>query len=137
MQAWFKKEIRREDGFTLVEELVTIVIVGFGITLFLAMITTGTLGVSSVDRTVAGDNLARAQLELIKDAAYSADPTAVPYPSLPPDPNYTVSVAVEYWIAPNGPFTTTLRNDGMQKITVTVNDGPDQIISLEEFKVNR
>ena len=74
---------------------------------------------------------------MIADTTYRADPTAVPYPTVVPVTGLTVSVEVDYWTAPNGPFTSTVRNDGLQRLTVSVADGAGEILSLEELKVNR
>lgn len=126
-----------ERGSTLVEELVTIAIIGMGIVILVAMITTGALGVKQVDDSVRADALARSQLELIKDAPYQPDPASSPYPAVSGIPGYSVAVAVEYWNASTGGFQASLRNDGLQRITVTVSSGAAQISSLSGYKVNR
>ena len=132
-----QKITRNEKGATLVEELMTVAIIGVGIVILVAMITTGVIGVRTVDDKVLAESLARSQLEIIKDAAYEADPGTSPYPSVTLLPGYIVSVSIEYWNAGSGTFTTSQRNDGLQKITVTVSTGGTNIIQTAAFKVDR
>jgi hypothetical protein len=132
-----RKLLKTEGGATLVEELVTIAIIGLGIVILVAMITTGALGVKQVDDSVRADTLAKSQLELIKDAPYQADPTLSPYPTVSNLPGYSIAVGIEYWNASSNSFQSGLRNDGLQKITVTVTSGPAQITQIASYKVDR
>lgn len=131
------KSLRKEAGATLVEELVTIAIIGMGIVILVAMITTGVLGVRQVDDNVRADSLARSQLELIKDAPYQADPVSSPYPTVTGIPGYAVTTGIEYWNDTSGIFQTDPWDDGLQKITVTVSAGSSQIAQVSDFKVDR
>lgn len=133
----FALSLLGEAGATLVEELVTIAIIGMGIVILVAMITTGALGVRQVDDNVRADSLARSQLELIKDAPYQGDPISSPYPSVTGIPGYTVAVGIEYWNAISGAFQSTLRDDGLQRITVTVSAGSTLTAQVSDFKVDR
>lgn len=133
----FPRFHKDQSGTTLVEELVTIAIIGMGIVVLVAMVTTGVLGVRQVDDQVTADNLARSQLELIKDASYQADPTSSPYPSVSAVSGYSVSVGIEYWHAGNASFQSSLRNDGLQRITVTVTSGGSTLAQTAEYKVDR
>lgn len=126
-----------EEGTTLVEELVTVAIIGIGIVILVAMITTGVVGVRQVDDRVLAESLARSQLEIIKDAAYQADPVSVPYPAVAPIPNYSVAVGIEYWNATTSTFVSAVRNDGLQKITVTVSSAGTPLVQTAEYKVDR
>ncbi len=126
-----------ENGATLVEELVTVAIIAFGIVILVAMITTGVIGVRQVDDKVIAETLARSQLELVKDASYEADPGTNPYPPVTGVPGYSVIVAIEYWNATSSSFSTTLRNDGLQRVTVTVSSGADTLAQTAVFKVDR
>jgi type II secretory pathway pseudopilin PulG len=132
-----RRYLTSDAGFTLVEELVTIAVIAIGLIVLVAMVTTAVIGVNNVDRKVIGTNLARSQLELIKNAPYQPDPTAIPYPVVGSPANYTVTIGVEYWTAPSGPFTPTVRNDGLQKITVTVDYDGSQVELVEGYKVAR
>ena len=134
---FLRKFLTDQQGATLVEELTTVAIIGLGIVVLVAMITTGVIGVRLVDDKVLAESLARSQLELIKDAAYQPDPGTSPYPAVTPVSGYTVSVGIEYWNATSSSFTTTLRNNGMQKITVTVTSNGDTLAQTAAFKVNR
>jgi len=132
-----RKFLTNQQGATLVEELTTVAIIGLGIVVLVAMITTGVVGVRLVDDKILAESLARSQLELIKDAAYQPDPGASPYPTVTPVIGYTVSVEIQYWNATSSSFTTTLRNDGMQKTTVTVTSNGETLAQTAAFKVNR
>ncbi|GMR09992.1 MAG: hypothetical protein BMS9Abin28_0813 [Anaerolineae bacterium] len=131
---WVKLD---ERGLSIAEELISIGILTFAVGIVLAGIYTGTVGVKTRHRRVSAASLARSQLELVADSAYRPDPTAIPYPSVVPAAGYSVVVGLEYWIAPGGPFTTTLRNDGMQKVIVTVSGSEGQILQLEGYQVDR
>lgn len=123
-----------QTGFSLVEELVAIGLVGLGIVLLLAMIGTGTIGVSTQrDHTIA-DGLARSQLELIKDAPYADDHTT--YPSVVAPTGFTVNFTADDWDPASGDFTGT-SDSGMQQITVTVIRSGDPLVTLQDVKVNR
>ncbi len=126
-----------EQGVTLVEELVTVAIIAFGIVILVAMITTGVIGVRQVNDNVIAETLARSQLELVKDAFYEADPGTNPYPAVTGVPGYSVIVAIEYWNTTSSSFSTTLRNDGLQRVTVTVSSGGDTLAQTAAFKVDR
>jgi type II secretory pathway pseudopilin PulG len=131
------KILRHERGATLVEELMTVAIIGFGIVILVAMIYTGVVGVRLVDDKVVAESLARSQLELVKEDVYHSNPVTSPYPSVASVPGYTVSVDIEYWNASTGNFTTALQTDGMQKITVTVSTGGDDLVQTSALKVDR
>ena len=126
-----------EAGFSLVEELVAVGIVVVGVALVLSAVSTASFGVRETDEHVFAENLARSQAERVQDAPYSANPTAVPYPTVSPPAGYAISLGIEYWTAPNGPFTTTVRNDGLQQITITVTHAGQYVLSLAHYKVNR
>ena len=132
-----QKLARNEKGATLVEELMTVAIIGLGLVILVAMITTGVVGVRNVDDRVLAESLARSQLEIIKDAAYEVDPGTSPYPAAAPISGYTITVSVEYWNAGSGSFTPTQRNDGLQKISVIVSTGGTNIVQTAAYKVDR
>lgn len=132
-----RKLLRNDQGATLVEELVTVAIIGLGIVILVVMITTGALGVKQVDDSVRADTLAKSQLELIKDAPYRADPSSSPYPTVSSLPGYSIAVGIEYWNASSSSFQAGVRNDGLQKITVSVTSGSTQITQLAGYKVDR
>lgn len=126
-----------QRGISIAEELVSLAVLASAVGLVIAGIYLGSVGVRQKGGQVGASVLAQSQLELIADTTYRADPTAVPYPTVEPVTGFSVSTEVEYWTAPDGPFTSTLRNDGLQRITVSVADGTGEILSVEELKVNR
>jgi len=123
-----------EEGTTLVEELVSVAVIAIGIVILVAMITTGVIGVRLVDDKVIAESLARSQLELIKDSSYLAA-----YPAVAPIPNYSVGVGIEYWNwnGTTGTFGSTVHNDGLQRITVTVSSAGTTLVQTAEYKVDR
>ena len=126
-----------ETGQTLTDELVALAILAMLVSIVLLSISTGIAGVKTKDQRVAGETLARSQLELILDASYSADPTAIPYPTVAPITGYTVDTTIEYWNAASESFSSVVQNDDMQKITVSVSGTEGQILQLECYKVER
>lgn len=126
-----------ERGISIAEELVSLVVLASAVGLVIAGIYLGSVGVRQKHGRVSASLLAQSQLELIADTSYQANPTAVPYPTVVPVSGFSVSTEVEYWTAPDGPFTSSVRNDGMQRITVSVADAGGEILSVEELKVNR
>ncbi len=128
---------QEQAGFSLVEELLSLAILTFGVGLVITGIFTATQGSKIRHGSVSSQTLSRSQMELILDGSYQADPTVVPYPTVDPVAGYTVDVDVEYWTAPDGPFTSTVRDDGLQRITVRVSDGVEQLQQLEAYMVDR
>lgn len=126
-----------QAGFSLAEELVSLGILAISVGLVITGIFTATQGTKIKQGSVGGQTLSRSQMELILDGSYVADPTAVPYPTVEPVAGYTVDVQVEYWTAPSGPFTSTVRNDGLQRVTVSVSDSGGPLQQLQAYVVDR
>lgn len=114
-----------ETGQSLVEELVAVAIVSLGLVILIAALSTGSMGVRTTTNRVTAENLARSQLELIKDTAYSPDPTAIPYPTVAPVQGYAVTVEVE------------VLDVGLQKLTISVSGSKGALMQLEGYKVDR
>lgn len=128
---------RDTRGFSLVEQLVALAIMSTGIILLLAGLTTAGRGITLFADQVTSQSLARSQLELIKDHAYIADPTVSPYPSVSSPSPYSIETTVEYWNASTETFVATVRNDGMQRITVAVFKSGTQVLIVSDYKVDR
>jgi hypothetical protein len=129
--------MRGEAGFSIAEELVSLAVLALGVGVVIAGIYTGVIGVRTKHGSVYSQTLARSQLELILDDGYHPDPTAVPYPTAAPEPGFTVQVGVEYWQTSSGTFVSGVRNDGLQRLTVTVSDANGPLQQLESYLVDR
>ncbi len=126
-----------QGGQTLAGELVALAILGFAVAIVLGTIATATAGVKVKHDRLTGATAGRSQSELIVDASYSPDPTAIPYPSIAPVTGYSVEVEVEYWDAATETFITTVQDDGLQRISVTVSRDGDVVFEIESYKVKR
>jgi type II secretory pathway pseudopilin PulG len=121
-----------QAGFSLVEELVSLAVVSLGLVLLLAIIGTGTRGVTTTVDRVASEGLARSQLEQIK-----ADAFASAYATLTPPTGYAISVAVDYWDPGGSGFLASDTGSGLQKITVSVSHGGSPVLTVEDYKADR
>ena len=126
-----------QHGQTLAGELVALAILGFAVSIVLGTITTATAGVKVKHDRVTGATAGRSQSELIVDASYSPDPTAIPSPSIPPVTGYSDDIGVEYWDAATETFISTVQDDGLQRITVTVSRDLDVVFEIASYKVKR
>ena len=142
--------MRNEKGFTLIEVLIAVAILGIIGVAFLSGLATASKAVFIADERATAESLARSQMEYVKNQDYSTAPWAYELPlhtaiNPPPDPpswwatntpaipsgyaGYTVNVSATLLHA---------TDDGIQKITMTV-DHYDrlEIITLEDYKVDR
>ena len=126
-----------QRGQSLAGELAALAILGFAVAIVLGTIATATAGVKVKHDRVTGATAGRSQSELIVDASYSPDPTAIPYPSIAPITGYSIGIEVEYWDAATETFITTVQDDGLQRISVTVSRAGDIVFEIESYKVKR
>ncbi len=130
-----------EKGAGLVEVLVAVAIIVIVLTVFLSALSTGSLGVSVVHERVTAENLARSQLECIKNHRYITGAIPISYTTactVMQLSTYPVDLSISYWYSPTETFTSTAPNDsGMQWITVTVSHNGEQVFTIEEYKVDR
>ena len=118
--------LQDEKGLGLVESLAAVAILGVAVVAFVAALSTGSLAVREGDQEAVAQSLARTQLEYVK--SYTYDPEATTYPAVDTPEGYTVSVEVS-----SIPDTDT----DIQKITVTISRDGDDILIVEDYKVNR
>ena len=127
----FKVFIRRESGVTLLETVVALAILGtIGVTFLGGLVTTSKASFSVDERTTA-QSLAQSQMEWAQSANYTDNATQyspAPLPTGTDYLNYSVNITAE----PLHPG-----DDGIQKITVTVNRSDEQVFTLESYKVDR
>ncbi|MEE9583210.1 MAG: type II secretion system protein [Dehalococcoidales bacterium] len=138
------KLVKSEKGFALVEVLVALALTGIIATAFLLAISTSSKAILVADERTTAESLARSQMEDIKNEPYidySSDPHGV-YTTTVTPAGYTISFAVVPFDPGTGnPYNEVggifVRDDGIQKITVTVAHQGNDVITLEGYKVNR
>ncbi|MFC1967502.1 hypothetical protein ACFLV2_02570 [Chloroflexota bacterium] len=121
-----KDRAREESGLGLVETLMAVAILGTAIVAFVTALSTGSIAVGQNEEQTVAQGLARSQLEYTK--SYPYDVNAITYPTVTPRAGYAVAVAV-------GPVPGT--DTDMQKITVTVSREGQDILNVENYKMNR
>ena len=122
---------RRESGYTLLETVVALAILGIIAVAFLYGLTTTSRTVSIADEQATAESLARSQMEWVKNTSYSYNATGysvAPVPSAKDYLDYSANITAEPLHDPD---------DGIQKITVTVARTGEIVFQLEGYKVDR
>lgn len=123
---WLKKRTHGQRGLGLVETLVAVAILGTSVVAFAVALSAGSIAVGEQNEEVVAQRLAQAQLEYTKSYTYDAGATT--YPAVDAPEGYTVSVGVS-----SVPDTDA----DIQKITVTILRGGENVLMVEDYKVNR
>jgi type II secretory pathway pseudopilin PulG len=118
--------LQSEQGFTLVEALVSVAILTTALLVFILGLSTGILSSGQSDRLSAAHELARSQMEYTKELPYQAAPAA--YATVTPPATFGVSAAAS---------SIPLGDPDVQLITVGVTKDGVTVYTLEGFKVNR
>ena len=132
--------VQDQRGLGLVESLVAVAILGVAVVAFIVALSTGSIAVREGGKEVVAQSLARTQLEYVKNYPY--DPAAASYPyvytydeTYNPNPitlpeGYDISVVVSSIPEADG-------DSDIQKIAVTISLGDENILTVEDYKVNR
>jgi len=113
-----------ERGAGLVEVLVAVAIMAIVLTVFLSALSTGSLGVSVVHERVTAENIARSQLEYVKETDFITGTNSYTPTTISPI-GYTATISA-----------TTI-DTGLQLITITVFYDGAPTFTMEEYKVDR
>ena len=128
----------RARGFTMVEVVIAIALIGIIGVAVLSALATASMALIIADERATAESLARSQMEYVKDnnnspyddindpLEYSPDLASVP------DGYYIDIEAVRLDPEDDGYDD----DDGIQKITVTVSRDGEAIVTLEDFKRN-
>jgi len=122
--------MKSELGYSLMETLVALAIVGLVATAFLSGITTTTKANVVIDKKVTAESLVFHEIEYVKNCAYQYDAS-----NYPVDPAIT---APEGWAVPQ-PVVELVHatDDGIQKVTVTAQYNGESVLSADVYKVDR
>ena len=115
-----------ESGMTLLEALVAIGILGGCVLTMILAMSSGALAVRENGQEVTVQNLARSQMEYIKNYAYSSNATTYPKISVPA--GYSISVKVT---------AVPSTNTNIQKVTANVSRNGTVLMTVTDYKVNR
>ncbi len=133
-----KKLMSNESGVTLLETLVALAILGFVAVAFLGGLTTATKATIITDEQATAESLARSQIEYVKSQPY--DPEAGDYLLVTireSESSYSIALAATPIDPDTGEDLPSGEDDGIQKITVTVERNGNPIITVEGYKVDR
>ena len=135
-----RRLITKQEGFTLIEVLVAIAILGIiGVGFLLAMAGAYKGNILADERATA-DSLARLEMEYVKTSPYIQAPWSYTIPGSPPSwdasrislpsesSNYSIDVQATL-LHPT--------DDGIQVITITVNHQGNPVLTLSNYKVDR
>lgn len=140
--------VKKEKGFSLVELIIAIALIGIIGVAFLSALAIGHKAISIADERTTAESLARSQMEDIKEQDYinySVDDHEE-YLKIKPPSDYTIkvkAVPIDAFSEGRDPFLFNpekgaYENDvGLQLITVTIHHLDKEILTLEGYKVDR
>jgi len=114
--------MKSEKGFSLIEVLISLALIGIIAVAFLSSLATASNVTLTTDVNETAKNLAEMQMEYIKGQGYASSYTPA---SIPSDyANYVATINAE-----------SLQNSNIQRITVTIQHQGKTVMQLEGYKV--
>ncbi|MBA7696814.1 hypothetical protein ES703_105466 [subsurface metagenome] len=122
--------MKSEKGFSLIEILVAVAILGLVAVTFLGGLATVLKGTVISNEQAIAESLVRTEAEYVKGCDYK------PYPSVyPVNPELTIPNG---WNIPQPTVELVhATDDGIQKVTITAEHDGEAILSIEIYKVER
>lgn len=128
--SWFGG-LTASDGFTMVEIVVSIVVLSVASVALAGALSTGYLGYRSLEKDMTALSLATAQMELTKGPATLYKPPPYDgYPTITPPTGYGVEVKAEK-------ISGREFNNKLQRIVVKVTRNDVEVRALEDYKADR
>lgn len=119
--------LKHERGFTLLESMVGLAILGIALVAVLAGMSTAVIAAKKADKRVTVESLATSQMEYTKSQVFQEAPAT--YQAFSPIPSgYSVSAEA---------FPIPGYDGNIQKVVVTVTYEGQTVKTLEDIKVNR
>ena len=132
-----RRRLAAEDGLTLTELLVTIVVLGTGFVTILAGLTTTMRTTDLHHQQSRGEAIVREYAEAVDAAPYVSCATGYPAAYAPPA-GWTASVTgVAYWDKSAKAFGATCAAGSVQLVSLSVSHGADVTESLQVVKRQR
>ena len=134
-----KKFMSTESGVTLLETLVALAILGFVAVAFLSGLTTAARATFIADEQATAESLARSEIEYVKSQEY--EPAGQYQYRVQREEfetaGYTTDTTVDSIDPDTGETLQPGQDEGIQKITVTVERNGNPIITVESYKAQR
>lgn len=133
------KSMKNEKGFSLIEMLLSIALLGLIATVLITSLAITSKGLLIADERETAKNLAESQMEYVKEQLYInysvLEHDVYPISTTISTPGYSVNCTA----VPIDPVTHEPFNDdlGLQLITVTIKHNDKEVITLEGYKVDR
>ena len=119
------KLMKNEKGYTLIEVLVALGLLGVFAAVFLTGIATSSKAILIADERTTAESLARSQMEYVKELDYNGATLYDPAPIPAEHVGFSATIDAVELAA------------GLQKITVTIDYYGEVVITLEDYKVDR
>ena len=115
-----------EGGFTLVETLVAVAVMGTAIVALLSALSTGSIAVTIVEEKVTASGVARSQLEYTQSLSFQVAPTT--YATITTPEGYSVTADA---------FPVDGADSDIQEIAITVYHHVEEVLVVQGYKMNR
>ncbi|MBA7712416.1 hypothetical protein ES703_121390 [subsurface metagenome] len=128
--------MKSEKGFTFIEVVIALAVLGIIAGGFLGGLTTASKGLMIADERETANNLAEAQMEYVKNQEYDSTNNPPQYELLDYIPDgYSISVPMAERLDADGDGYLD-EDEGIQKIAITVRHNGKEVLTLEDYKVN-
>lgn len=136
--------MKNEKGFTLIEVIIAVALLGVIAVAFMGALGTASLAMFIADERATAESLARSEMEYVKSANYTADGWSYELPGSAPswDAGHTLPSGYDGYTANVTAEPLNTPDDGIQKITIIVSHLGKAITTsgnstLENYKVDR
>ncbi len=122
---------KNEKGFSLIEVVIALALLGIIAVAVLSGLATASIALIIADERATAESLARSQMEYVKGIDYENGATSYPAASIPQehiDAGYSATITASPLYDPD---------KGIQEITVIVEHNDKDVITLEDYKVDR
>jgi prepilin-type N-terminal cleavage/methylation domain-containing protein len=136
-----RKLIKKEQGFTLIEILVAVLLLGIIGVAFFGGLSTSSRVIILGDERATSESLARTEMEYVRNQDYYLAPWLYEIPPstdpVPWDPTHTLPTGYDGYNVTVSAEPINATDNGIQKVTIIVEHPDKEVITLVSYKSAR